>query len=134
MPERAAKERGGAVAEQDRDHVAHDLRAIVEYLGLSPSDQDMHAITGLDQATISAGLLGGGIDDVARRSHVTAVATVIRHLKAGRQIATGEADRGSSASGWLHSARVETSLGLRTPLEVLSDPVLALEVLNDLMA
>jgi len=132
--EPAPKNGDGGVAELHRDHAAEDLRAIIDYLGVSPSDQDMQELTGLDEVTISAGLAGGGIEEADRRSHVAVVAAVVGLLKAGRQIATGETDRGKSASGWLHSAQVETSLGLRTPLEILSDPVLAERALNDLMA
>jgi hypothetical protein len=122
------------VSDPDRDQAAEDLRAIVEYLGLNPSSADLQEITGLDEVALSAGLLGGGIEELSRRRHVAIVATVVRHLAAARQIAAGQTDRGTSASGWLHSARIETSRGIRSPIQVLADPVLAAEALNDQMA
>jgi hypothetical protein len=74
------------------------------------------------------------LGDLRRRHHVATVATVVRQLEAGRQFATGQTHRGESASSWLHSARVETSKGAKTPLETLSDPLLAAEALNSLIA
>jgi hypothetical protein len=111
---------------------SEDVRAILAYLGLPQSSVEASRITGLSKSAISDVLSGKRTRDTHQRRHIAVVATVIQELAATRSAATGSADRGKSAIGWLHTAAVETSRGSVTPLEVLSDTDLALEALDGL--
>ena len=110
---------------------AEDLRTIVEYLGILPSSPEVHSITGLTEA-IADLLTGRRVRPTRRHTHIAVVASVIRRLAEARQAATLTADRGASAMGWLHTAQISTSVGIQTPLAVLSDTSLALEALDGL--
>jgi transcriptional regulator with XRE-family HTH domain len=111
---------------------ADDVRAIVRYLGLAQSSREALEITGLSKSAISEVLSGRRRRDTARRRHIAIAAEVIRRLADARRASTTTSERGASAIGWLHTARVETSRGPRTPLEVLADTDLAMEALAEL--
>jgi hypothetical protein len=111
---------------------AEDVRAIIEYLGLAQSSPEAQRITGLGKSAISEVLSGHRVGNTNRRTHIAIVAAIVRRLSSGRETATGSAERGKSAIGWLYTARVETSSGARSPLDVLSDTSLALESLGGL--
>lgn len=108
-----------------------DLELVVRYLGLPQSSTEIQQITGLSKSAISEILNDQRVRDTRQRRHLAIVAELIRQLRASRKAVTGSAERGKSALGWLHSARVATSRGTRTPLEVLSDTHLALEAIGD---
>ena len=109
-----------------------DVRAIVEYLGIPQSSEEVQSITGLTKSAISELLAGQRVRDTHQRRHIAIVATVIRRLREVREASTGTPERGQSALGWLHSARVVTSRGSKTPIEILADSSLALEALDGL--
>ena len=111
---------------------AEDLRAIVEYLGILPSSPEAQSITGLTEAAISDLLSGRLVRPTSRHAHIAVVASVVRRLVDARQAATLSTDRGGSVLGWLHTAQISTSVGIQTPLAVLSDTSLALEALDGL--
>ena len=111
---------------------ADDVRLIVGYLGIAQSSPEAQTITGLTKSGISEVLSEKRVHGTSRRRHIAVVASVIRELASARSAATGTPDRGESALGWLYTGRVSTTLGPRTPLEVLSDTSLALEVLDGL--
>lgn len=112
---------------------AEDIRTIIGYLGLSQSSDEVQQITGLAKSAISEVLGGQRARDTARRRHIAIVASLVTRLSQGRRAATGASARGKSAVGWLHTARVATSRGDKTPLQVLADTNLAIEALNDLV-
>lgn len=111
---------------------AEDLRSILSYLGLSQSSLETQQITGLSKSGISELLNGQRSRDSGRRRHIAIVAAVVRELSSARRAATGTSDRGKSAIGWLHTARVDTSRGRKSPLELLADTNLAIEALDRL--
>jgi hypothetical protein len=111
---------------------AEDLRTIVEYLGILPSSPEVQSITGLTESAIADLLSGRRVRSTRRHTHIAVVASVIRRLAEARQAASLTADRGDSAMGWLHTAQLSTSVGIQTPLAVLSDTSLALEALDGL--
>jgi hypothetical protein len=112
---------------------ADDIRVIVGYLGIAQSSQEAQAITGLSKSGISEVLAGRRPRGTGRKRHIAVVAAVIRDLAAARSAATGASTRGESALGWLYAGRVATTLGPKTPIEVLSNTDLALEALDDLV-
>ena len=109
---------------------ADDLRQIFDYLRIPPTGPEAQRITGLGKSTISEILTDQRVRDSRRRPHVALVAELIGDLKRARRASTGTLNRGGSASGWLHAGRVETSRGVRTPLEVLADSELVREQLG----
>jgi hypothetical protein len=111
---------------------AEDIRTIIVYLGLGQSSEEARQITGLTKSAISEVLNGRRTRDTSRRRHIAIVAAVVRHLAAGRRAAAGTESRGTTAVGWLHTARVETSRGTKTPIVVFADTNLAKEALNTL--
>lgn len=115
-----------------RTHEADDVRVILSYLGLPQSSIEAQAITGLNKSAISELLNGHRVRDTKQRRHIAIVAELIRALRGARAASTGRSERGASALGWLHSARVRTSRGMRNPLQILSDTDLAVEALDRL--
>jgi hypothetical protein len=111
---------------------AEDIRTIIDYLGISQSSSEAKRITGLTKSGLSEVLAGRRRRDTSRRVHIAVVAAIVRGLSAARLASTGERERGRSAIGWLHAGRVDTSVGRRSPLDVLSDDALAVEALDDL--
>ncbi len=109
---------------------ADDLRLIFEYLRISPTGPEGQRITGLGKSTISEILAGQRVRDSRRRSHVALVAELISDLRQARRSGTGSADRRATAIGWLHAGRVETSRGIRSPIELLADTELVREQLG----
>lgn len=61
-----------------------------------------------------------------RRQFETAAA-LIERLRQGRSAATGSDEWGISVEEWLHSGRIPTSRGIKSPLEILSDTSLAID-------
>lgn len=112
---------------------AEDIRTIIGYLGLSQSSEEVQQITGLAKSAISEVLSGQRPRDTSRRRHIAIVAAVVKRLSEGRRAATRTSSRGKSAVGWLHTAPVVTSRGIKTPIQVLADTDLAKEALYDLM-
>lgn len=111
---------------------AEDLRAIVDYLGILPSSPEAQSITGLTESAIADLMSGHRVRPTSRRAHIGVVASVIRRLVEVRQTATLTTNRGGSALGWLHTAQISTSIGIKSPLAVLSDTSLAIEALDGL--
>jgi hypothetical protein len=111
---------------------AEDLQTILAYLAIRQSSAEAQRITGLSKSAISEILAGRRRRETARRVHIAVVANVVRDLMSARKAATGSEARGKSAIGWLYASTVETSRGRRSALEVLSDPVLAIEALDQL--
>lgn len=66
------------------------------------------------------------------RGHITIVAALVRRLTAGRWAAIGDGSRGGPIYSWLYLTQVSTSQGLKRPIDILADPVLASERLQDL--
>jgi len=112
---------------------AEDIRTIIGCLGLSQSSAEVQQITGLAKSAISEMLSGRRARDTAKRRHIAIVAAVVKRLSEGRLAATGTGERGRSAIGWLHTAQVATSRGIKTPIQVLADTDLAKEALSDLI-
>lgn len=112
---------------------ADDIRTVMDYLGLSPTSPELLTITGLGPVAITAILRGRSRVGRSRRRHIRVVAAVIERLAAGRGASTGTGWRGTPAAGWLSAARISTSRGVRSPLEILADADLASEALDDLM-
>jgi hypothetical protein len=97
-----------------RPKEAEDVGLILAYLGLEPGSPDARRIFGNGPA------------------HVGVVASIVRILAEARAAATGTASRGGLADDWLNHAEVRTSAGMKSPLDVLADEVLAQEALDDL--
>lgn len=110
--------------------LAADLRGILDYLELAPTSTEIQRITGLSAAQIEKALRGDIAGDAERREHIAIVASVVGDLAAVRVASTGSRSRGQPAADWLRGARVETSRGILSPLELLSDPLLAREALD----
>lgn len=104
----------------------------MSYLGIDATSREAFRITGLTASSLSDALAGKPVRDATRRRHIAVVASLIRDLAAARTAATGEPERPVPATSWLHSAVVVTSAGPRSPIEILSDPGLALEALDEL--
>jgi hypothetical protein len=111
---------------------AEDVRTILGYLRLTQSSPEAQEITGLSKSAISELLSGKRIRDTARRRHIAYVAGIVKELSSARFASTGTRDRGKSAIGWLHTARVDTSRGQKSPLELLADTDLTIEALDQL--
>ena len=111
---------------------AEDIQSILDYLGVMQSSSEVLRITGLSKSGISEVLNGRRRRETARRAHIAVVAEIVRGLAGAREVGTGDGKRGKSATGWLHAARVDTSVGPRSPLAILSDDALALEALDGL--
>ncbi|MCY7417059.1 MAG: hypothetical protein LH650_00930 [Chloroflexi bacterium] len=109
-----------------------DIKTIIHYLGIAQSSVEAIRITGLTKSGISEVLGGHRVATTRQARHIAIVAAVIRRLEDVRQSTTGTRTRGASAIGWLYSARIMTGDGMKSPLEVLSDPGLALEQLDAL--
>jgi hypothetical protein len=112
---------------------AEDIQTIVSCLGLSETSAELQRITGLETTVLLQILSGGRRRDTAARAHVAVVAALIHRLAEGRAASTRTGQRQHTSLIWLHTAPVATSKGINTPLEVLSDPDLAREVLDGLM-
>lgn len=111
---------------------ADDLRAILSYLDIAQTSAEAQRITGLTTSALTDALSGKPVRNVTRRWHIAVVASIVRDLAAARMFATGTPERAMPAAQWLHSAVVVTSVGPRAPIEILSDPALALEALDEL--
>jgi hypothetical protein len=92
----------------------------------------MMLITGLSPADLDRVLEGMSDAPERIRHHIGIAAAIVRVLAAGREAATGSRHRPASARDWLHTGQVLTSRGLRSPIDVLSDTVLAEEALDEL--
>ena len=109
-----------------------DIGTIFGYLGLDASSAAAQRILGLTQSQISDVVTGRGVRDPSTRRHIATVAAVIERLAAARAASTGSRYRIAPADVWLELAAVETSQGLRTPVEILADRELCNEVLREL--
>lgn len=100
---------------------------------MAQSSAEIQQITGLTKSAISEVLSGRRTRDTAKRRHIAIVAAVVTRLSEGRRAATGTTDRAQSAIGWLHTAQVDTTGGVMTPIQVLADAALAEQALVELM-
>lgn len=112
---------------------ADDIVAIIDYLDIGPYSGELQVITGLSQATLLAVLSGQRHRRTARRDHIATVAELVRRLSAGRLAAIGDGSRGGPIYAWLYLTQVSTSQGLKRPINILADPDLAREQLQELM-
>ncbi len=110
-----------------------DIVAIIDYLDIGPYSGELQWITGLSQATLLAVLTGHRHRRTARPDHIATVAELVRRLSAGRLAAIGDGSRGGPIFSWLYLTQVSTSQGLKRPIDILADPVLASEQLQKLM-
>lgn len=121
-----------AIAGPKRTSEAEDLRQILGYLGLAQSSAEAVQITGLTKSAISEVLGGRRKRDTSRRRHIAIVAALIDRLAEGRHAAAGVTGANRSAIGWLHTARVATTRGQVTPLQLMADTELVMEALDEL--
>jgi hypothetical protein len=105
----------------------------MSYFGLAATSPELLKITGLGSSAIVEILQRLDHSDTSRRHHIGVVAAVVERLAAGRAASTGSGLRRSQASDWLTKARISTSRGDLSPLEILADADLAKEALDDLM-
>lgn len=112
---------------------ADDILAIIDYLDIGPYSDELQVITGLSPATMLAVLSGRRRRRTARRGHIATVADLVRRLSAGRWAATGDGSRGGPVYAWLYLMQVSTSQGLKRPIDILADPDLANQQLQELM-
>jgi hypothetical protein len=112
---------------------ADDILAIIDYLDIGPYSDELQVITGLSEATLLAVLGGQRHRRTARRGHIAIVAELATRLAAGRLAAAGDGSRGGPVYAWLYLTEVSTSQGLKRPIDILADPDLASEQLQELM-
>jgi len=110
-----------------------DIVAIIDYLDIGPYSDELQVVTGLSQATLLAVMSGQRRRRTPRRGHIATVAELVRCLSAGRFAATGDGSRGGPIYSWLYLTQVSTSQGLKRPIDILADPILASEQLQELM-
>jgi len=110
-----------------------DIVRIIDHLGIGPYDLELQVITGLPQATLLAVMSGHRRRRTPRRGHIAIVAELVRRLSAGRWAAIGDGTPGGPIYSWFYLTQVPTSQGLKRPIDILADPVLASEQLQALM-
>lgn len=109
-----------------------DLEYLATYLGLEDdfTGRWMQKMAGLTSSQLSE-LRSGKIQQTRNAEHSRVLGDLARALAEHRQIA--RASGGPSGATWLASGTlVRTSKGRLRPIEVFSDPVLALEALDEL--
>lgn len=110
----------------------YDLECLASYLGLQDdfTGRLMQRMTGLTSSQLSE-LRSGKIRQTRNADHSRVLGDLARALSERSQGATGAG--GPSGSTWLTSGTlVRTSKGRLRPIEVFSDPALALEALDEL--
>ena len=122
------------MAKRDRARLpeAGDIGTVIGYLRLLPSSEAAQGITGLSETAIWNAITGRVRVDTETRRHLATVAGVVEMLEEARDAATGLKDRGMSADQWLENARIETSQGIKAPVEILADQTLSEELLREL--
>lgn len=111
---------------------ADDIYAIIGYLGLTPTSEELARITGLTTGVILHVLSGSSTEQSPMRGHIAIVAAVIDRLAEGRMAATGSNTRDTDPRAWVHTPSVETAEGLIAPIEILADADLAISFLRKL--
>jgi hypothetical protein len=109
-----------------------DLECLAAYLGLEDdfTGKWMQKMAGLTSSQLSE-LRSGKIHQTRNAEHSRVLGDLARTLAEHRQVA--RASGGPSGATWLTSGTlVRTSKGRLRPIEVFSDPVLALEALDEL--
>lgn len=108
-----------------------DLEAFAAYLGLRAdfTGKLMQQMAGLTSSQLFE-LRSGKIHETRNAAHSRVLGDLARALAEHRQLATGTAAHDLSTATWLTTgALVRTSSGPKRPIEVFSEPDLALEAL-----
>ncbi len=112
---------------------ADEILVIAAYLGIEELSAEIQAIVGQTGTTISDLPSGRRRKDAEMRGHIDTVTAVIERLRNARSASTGRDERDTAAGEWLRSARIPTSRGIKSPLEILGDTSLAMDALRDLL-
>lgn len=112
---------------------ADETLAIAAYLRIDEMSAEVQAIVSLSESTNPDLMSGRHQGATKMRGHIDTAAALIERLNQARPAAMGVDDRGASAEEWLHSARIPTSRGIKSPFEILADTSLAMDALGELL-
>ena len=115
--------------EQSEHTEREDLRTTAEFLGIEPNGSRMIRLTGLRRAELTAILLGSP-QESRRRAHLGTLGSFSRISSEALQAMGGLDTMGKNGVAWLELSKTETSRGMMSPIEALSDDQLVLEALD----